>query len=93
MQEPPVELLAPSGQSGRVIARLLVEAIERHVASPDNEDNFDSLSVRAGFKRNYINKLRAAVRANAEHTIDTSTLERLAAAIGYELTLAPKEPR
>jgi hypothetical protein len=86
----PIESTSQSGQAGAVLARQLVEAIEAHVASPDNEDSYATVSVRAGYPRNYVNKLRAAVAENPEHRIDTSTLEKLAAAIDYEVTLTPK---
>ena len=68
----------------------LVLAIEAHVASPDNEDSYASISVRAGYPRNYVNKLRKAVAEDPDHRIDTSTLEKLAGAIGLEVTLTPK---
>lgn len=78
---------APVWHAGDVLARLLVQAIEAHVASGENVDNYDAISLRAGYARNYVNKLRAAVRENPEHRIDTATLERLAAAIGCEVLI------
>lgn len=81
---------APPWHAGDVLARLLIQAIEAHVTSGENADTFDTVSLRAGFPLNYVRKLRAAVKANPEHRIDTSTLERLASAIGYEVTLTRK---
>lgn len=84
--------LAPVWHAGDVLARLLVEAIEAHVTSGESGDNYDAISRRAGFPRGYVTKLRTAVKANPDHRIDTSTLERLAAAIGYEVKLLRKAP-
>ena len=78
---------APAWHAGDVLARLLLQAIEAHVTSGEHDDTFDTVSLRAGFPRNYVRKLRAAVTANPEHRIDTSTLERLAAAIGCEVLI------
>lgn len=76
-----------TGHGARVLARQLVEAIEAHVRKTG--ESYSALSARAGLKRTYVNTLRDAVKARPDHTVESSTLERLAAAIGLTWKLEP----
>jgi hypothetical protein len=85
MQVAPSEV---SRHDACVLARLLVEAVEAFAAQTG--ESYASIGRRAGLSRGYIDKMRAAVAEDPEHTIDTRTLERVAEAVGYEVSLEPK---
>ncbi len=89
---PPMEVepRPDTGHPARVLARLLVEAIEAHVKTTG--ESYSALAVRAGLKRTYVNTLRDAVKANPEHAVESVTLERIAEKIGYTWKLEPPRP-
>lgn len=84
MQVAPSEV---SRHDALVLARLLVAAVEAF--SVRTGESYASIGRRAGLARGYVDKMRAAVAEDPEHRIDTSTLEKLAAAVGYKVTLVP----
>lgn len=85
-----VEPQANTGHAARVLAKKLVDAIEAHCRATG--ESYRALSVRADFPPTYVTKIRDAVAKNPSHMVEATTLERLAAAIGYEWKLEPAAP-
>ena len=74
-----------------MLARLLVAAIDDHVRRSDNPDDYKDVAARAGMSKQQLANLRAAVAANPEHVIKSDVAERLADAIGYQVTVVAKK--
>ena len=71
------------------LAQLVAEAVEAHVRRTG--ESYRALAARAGFPQTYVGKLLDAVRANPAHTIESSTAERLLAAVGLRITTEPAD--
>lgn len=91
----PVEIQPDTGHPAGVLAKLVMAAIEAHVASPDNADGYEDVARRALMTKQQLNNIKRAIEAarqeKREHVIDGDVAEALLAAIGLRLTTAPAD--